>query len=92
MKVTKKSTWSGNDNTLDLNITQEQLDLWDNGRGPFIQRVFPNLTADEREFLLTGMTKEEWDEAFPSEDDDELTVRDRKNELDLNALESMSPE
>jgi len=24
----------------------------------------PNLSADEREFLMTGITPDEWDEAF----------------------------
>ena len=26
-----------------------------------VQQVFPDLTADEREFLMTGITAEEWD-------------------------------
>ena len=31
---------------------------------PFVQDAFPSLGADEREFLLTGATPEEWVEAF----------------------------
>lgn len=38
------------------------------GRGALIQDAFPTLTPDEREFLLTGMTADEWDELF-SEDE-----------------------
>jgi hypothetical protein len=34
-----------------------------------IQDAFPTLTADEREFILTGITSEEWDEIFPEEDE-----------------------
>ena len=33
-------------------------------RGMHIQDAFPFLTPDEREFLLTGMTSEEWAELF----------------------------
>ena len=28
-----------------------------------IQEIFPELTADQREFLLTGITPEEWEQA-----------------------------
>ena len=34
---------------------------WENG--VLIQNAFPMLTPTEREFILTGMTDEEWDEA-----------------------------
>jgi hypothetical protein len=34
--------------------------------------VLPHLSADDREFLLTGTTPEEWNDAFP-ENDDPLT-------------------
>lgn len=30
-------------------------------QGKKVQEAFPFLTADEREFLMTGITKEEWD-------------------------------
>ncbi len=33
--------------------------------GALIQNAFPTLSADEREFLLTGCTPEEWVEIFP---------------------------
>lgn len=38
---------------------------WD---GMLIQKAFPYLTADEREFILTGMTAKEWDELFNEEE------------------------
>ncbi len=37
------------------------------GHAPFIQDAFPELSADDREFLLTGITPEEWDRAFGGE-------------------------
>ena len=51
---------------MDLPITQAQLDAYANGA--MIQDAFPNLTADQREFIKTGYTAEEWEQIF-SEDD-----------------------
>lgn len=34
-----------------------------------IQDAFPNLSTDDREFLMTGYSPEGWNIAFPSEDD-----------------------
>lgn len=72
MKITKKSEFTGKENTMDIDVTQEQLDkCW--SQSPtgtmHIQDALPHLTADEREFLMTGATPEEWDAAFGSEED-----------------------
>lgn len=48
---------------MDLNITQEQLDRWVDGN-ELIQNIFPSLTKGEREFLVTGITPEEWRKEF----------------------------
>jgi hypothetical protein len=37
--------------------------------GELIQHAFPFLSDDEREFMLTGMSKEEWDNLFGEDDD-----------------------
>jgi hypothetical protein len=44
---------------MDLDITQAHLDLWQGGE--YIQHVMPNLTVDEREFLMTGMVGDDWE-------------------------------
>jgi len=62
MKITRQSMSTGIVRTLDLPVTQEQLDLWESGL--VIQRAMPNLTADEREFIMTGITGDEWKELF----------------------------
>lgn len=62
MLITKKSPVTKRDNTMDLPITQEQLRRWDSGE--LVQKVFPHLTADQREFLMTGMTPEDWKATF----------------------------
>lgn len=67
MKVTRTSFISGITRTLDLNITEEEADKF--RKGALIQNAFPNLSADEREFILTGITKEEWDKTFKDEDE-----------------------
>ena len=73
MKITRKSMFSGKENTMELNVTQEMLDqCWSQngtGAGRHIQEVMPHLTPDEREFLMTGCTPEEWDEMFGGEDE-----------------------
>ena len=47
---------------MEIEVTQEQLSSWENG--VLIQNAMPNLSADEREFIKTGITPEEWDSAF----------------------------
>ena len=53
--------FSGKIRTMDLNVTQEQIDKYAGG-GYLIQDIFPNLTPGEREFIKTGVTDEEWEE------------------------------
>jgi hypothetical protein len=73
MIVVRNSPFTGETRERDLPITQEQLDAW--LRGALIQDAFPQLSASAREFILTGMTDEEWDELFgdePEDEDDEI--------------------
>lgn len=69
MLVTKISMFSGAENTMDLPITQEQLSLW-KSKNLLVQDVFPNLTPDQREFLMTGITPQEWDQMFSSTEEE----------------------
>lgn len=66
MKFTKKSPFSGNTNTREIPVTEEQLNAWNSGT--LIQIAMPNINADDREFLMTGITPEEWAAAFSDED------------------------
>jgi len=56
--------------------------------GHFIQNVFGYMTPDEREFIKTGITKEEWDEIFSQDNepiqlmlpfDEELEKENKRN-------------
>ena len=60
MIVTRKNIFTGRVRSLDLDITQEQVNRWQGGEK--IQNVFPHLSVDEREFLMTGIIGEEWNE------------------------------
>ena len=62
MTITKTSPLTGNINTMDIDVSEEQLAAWQGG--VLIQRAMPNLTPDEREFLMTGYTPEDWEEIF----------------------------
>ena len=66
MKITKTSQLTGKIHTLDINITESELMRIENRRasGELIQRIVPNLPMPDREFLMTGITNEEWIGAF----------------------------
>lgn len=64
IRVTQVSPRTGQANTMDLRISEQQLSDWLVG-GELIQNVMPHLTPDEREFLLTGYTAEDWNAIFP---------------------------
>lgn len=61
--VTKVSALSGKTNSMELPVRQGQIEYWQQS-GDLIQNVFPHLDADQREFLITGITPLEWNAAF----------------------------
>ena len=63
MKITRKSTFSGIERTRYINATEHQMHLFAEGKLP-IQKIFPNLSNGDREFIKTGITDEEWNEMF----------------------------
>ena len=67
MKITKTSLLTGITRTLDLDVTKEQYQLWQNGE--LIQDVMPHLSPEEREFLISGVTQAEWNNQFPGEEE-----------------------
>jgi hypothetical protein len=61
----KRSGLTGKYNKMELPVTVAEVLTWQlavNRKN--IQDQFPQLSADQREFLLTGSTPEEWDAAF----------------------------
>lgn len=65
--VVRKSMLSGTVHEWEMDITIEQLDNYYK-KGLLIQDAFPNLSNDEREFIKTGITPDEWNETFKDEE------------------------
>ena len=65
--VTVTSMFSRKQHTMRLAITPRQWDAWQSGQ--YIQNAMPHRSPDEREFLLTGATQEEWDAEFGDDDE-----------------------
>lgn len=53
---------------MDIPVTHERLDMWTSGGG-LIQDIFPDLSPDQREFLLTGTLPGQWSQFIGEEDD-----------------------
>jgi len=70
MKITRTSRISAETNVMEIDVTQEQLALWESGR-VLIQDAMPNIGSDEREFIMTGITPQEWDNAMGIDEEDD---------------------
>lgn len=60
MLISKRSELTGKFHTREIPVTEKQLSDWKSGM--LIQLAMPRLSADDREFIMTGATPEEWDE------------------------------
>ena len=51
---------------MDINVTQYEMIRIENRfhTKELIQNIVPNLSMDEREFLMTGITSDEWSSTF----------------------------
>ena len=68
MQITRRSIITGIERTRDIQITEDDYAKWNNGA--LIQDAAPYLSASDREFIMTGITTEEW-ELYLEPDDDE---------------------
>lgn len=59
MKVTRKSLFTGKLHTMELAVNPLDLDAYHAGTAN-IQDVFPHLSDEQREFIKSGITPEEW--------------------------------
>jgi len=62
MQITMTSMISGKTTTRDIDVEPEQVAAWQNGM--LIQDAMPELSASDREFIMSGITQEEWDGIF----------------------------
>jgi hypothetical protein len=67
MIIRRKSQLSGEYSSMNINVTAEQIQQWQDGA--LIQNAMPDLNSDEREFLKTGITASEWNETFSEEEE-----------------------
>lgn len=66
MKITRTSPISGKIRTMDLDVTEEEILKYKRGDG-LIQELLPNLKPEEREFIMTGITPDEYENLFGDE-------------------------
>jgi hypothetical protein len=89
MNITRTSLFSRVTRTLDLPVTEAQLDAW--ASGELIQDAFPNLSPDDREFLKTGITAEEWEQMYREDvEDKDLAEQERLIDESAARFESLT--
>lgn len=60
--VSRKSFLTGEEHTMEIPVDLEKLHKWRMGLVPgVVQVAFPELDSGQREFLMTGITPDEWD-------------------------------
>ena len=67
MKITRTSRATGKVHTREVACTPEQMARWQ--AGTMIQDAMPDLPAEDREFLMTGITPEEWADIFGGDEE-----------------------
>ena len=62
MTITRKSPLTGITRTKEIDVTIDQILAWEEGE--LIQNAMPHLSADDREFIKTGIDGKEFDSIF----------------------------
>ena len=63
MLITRTSQATGITRTMDLPVNEQQMIIYAT-TSALVQDVFPQLDDNQREFIMTGITAEEWDEIY----------------------------
>ena len=74
MQIKRTSQVTGITRTRDIDVTKEQLVRWE--AGALIQDVMGHLSAADREFIITGITDDEWQREFTQAQRSEVTEED----------------
>ena len=70
-RLTRTSIITRRDNTMVLPVDADRVADWlkarrdDPLRAPLVQDAFPELSEEQREFILTGVTPDEWGQLYP---------------------------
>jgi hypothetical protein len=64
MLITRTSQLTGKRHQLDIPVTEEEIFRIDNRwhSGELIQNIVPHLPKEQREYLISGATPEEWED------------------------------
>jgi hypothetical protein len=63
MWIKRKSILTGVERTRNIPVNPDDMAAWEAGLGN-IQELMPYLNDNDREFILSGITAKEWDDAF----------------------------
>ena len=66
MNVTRKSVLTGKTRTRNISVKPEDLALYETG-AISINDAMPYLNSQDREFIMVGITNNEWKNAFSSQ-------------------------
>jgi len=66
--VTLYKTCSVRKEEYSIALSYQQFEALKSPDRPCIQDILPDFSADQREFLMTGITPAEWDESFGEEE------------------------
>jgi hypothetical protein len=69
MYIKRKSVISGIERTRSIPVNPDEYMAWQAGLGS-IQDLMPYLSDNDREFILSGITPDEWDEMFADTDEE----------------------
>jgi len=68
MRFVRKSPMTGKMNVRDIEVDPAAFQRYVDGA--LIQDALKDVSPADREFIMTGITPEEWDATFSTEDDD----------------------
>jgi len=66
VKFTRVSSYSRKTHVREIEVDPADVEAW--RLGALIQDVLPYVSAPDREFIVSGITPEEWNEMFNQED------------------------
>jgi hypothetical protein len=70
LRIARVSAFTNNFNAMTLPITMTSFVRWRQGRA-LIQEEFGQLSPEQREFLMTGCTPEEWADVFADSEEED---------------------
>lgn len=65
-----------------IEVNEIQYNDWLAGKN--IQRAFPDLSADQREILMSGICPECWEEIFGEDDEEDIQEESEYNEFGID--------